>query len=126
MSDGYYKTRSRPLPDSRKSMVDKVAWFVLLIPPASVVVAYIALTIAGHLQLKGREQDDVETIIIISALFAQSVNLVIGLLTGLLICLGSHTRKLTIWIALAGVLATLVFGALTFFAYLLTGLGKNC
>ena len=110
--------------NSTRTFYDLAAWYILIIPFVTVTIGYAILSIADHFSLPRSEQYDVGQVVIISALFVQLVCLVLGLS----ICCrpDQHRRKLTVWIAVLGVLTNLGLGALTLVALGFNNIGSQC
>jgi hypothetical protein len=110
--------------NSTRTFYDLAAWYILIIPFVTVTIGYAILAIAYHLSLPISEQHNVGQVVILCALFVQLVCLVLGLS----ICCrpDQHRRKLTIWIAVLGVLTNLFLGALTLLALGFSNIGSQC
>jgi|GEM_PF-3941000 hypothetical protein len=109
---------------SRMSFYDKAAWYIVATPFLIVAIAYAALFVVDHRSLSRLEVDHADAIILVWALFLQFLSFILGFS----ICcrIRQHRRKLTIWLALIGVLASFGFGAFTLFALALSGMDSGC
>jgi hypothetical protein len=111
-------TQATPL-KGKRTFYDQVAWCCFLTPVVTPAVVCAALYVANRLHYDN----------FISPIFAgEFFILVVGVLLGIvsLLGLGRHTRRVSLWIALMGIVVGFGVGYADLVLLAMSAMGRNC
>ena len=106
-----------------RSFYDKASWYLCVAPVAALVIGFTLFAVADRFAPSQPAARTVGHIALACELVAQ-----LGILVfGLTVCckIRQHRRRLTIWLAILGLLVSFAFGAVTLLAWALNTVGPG-